>query len=57
MRLSREKEALTQAELARRLDCSQQAIAQADRFDSNPTVDSMRRWGKACGVRLSIKLG
>ena len=57
LRLSREKAEMTQAELASRLDSSQQAVAQAERWESNPTVDFMRRWAAACGSRLKVDLG
>jgi transcriptional regulator with XRE-family HTH domain len=57
LRLSREKAQLTQAELARRLDSSQQAVAQAERWESNPTVDFMRRWAEACRSKLTLEFG
>ncbi len=56
MRLAREKEGLTQVELARRLGCSQQAVAQAERWESNATVDFLLRWAAACGSRVEIRL-
>ena len=55
MRMAREASGLTQSELARRLDCSQQAVGQAERWDSNPTVEYIRRWAKACGATLGIE--
>ncbi len=57
LRLAREEADLTQSELARRLGCSQQAIAQAERWESNPTVEFIRRWAEACGVKATIELG
>lgn len=48
--------ARTQQELARELGCSQQAVAQAERLDSNPTVAFMRRWATACGCQLEIEI-
>ena len=54
MRLAREKAGLTQKSLSRGLGCSQQAVAQAERWDSNPTVDFLRRWMKACGATLAL---
>jgi DNA-binding XRE family transcriptional regulator len=57
MRLARENARLTQSEVARRLGCSQQAVAQAERWESNPTVDFLGRWAKACGAGLKIELG
>jgi transcriptional regulator with XRE-family HTH domain len=47
---------MTQHELAERLGRSQQAIAQAERSGSNPTVGFMRRWAAACGGKLSIRI-
>lgn len=56
-RLAREQAGFTQQELARRLGCSQQAIAQAERWNSNPSVDFMRRWAAKCGQKLEIRIG
>jgi DNA-binding XRE family transcriptional regulator len=56
LRLAREQAGLTQKELARRLQCSQQAIAQAERWNSNPSVDFMRRWAAKCGQRLDLRI-
>jgi DNA-binding XRE family transcriptional regulator len=56
LRLARERSGQTQQELAAKLDCSQQAIAQAERWQANPTVDLMRRWAEACGTRLRVEL-
>ena len=56
LRLAREKADLTQSELGRRLGCSQQAIAQAERWQSNPTVELIRRWAEACGVKARLEL-
>jgi DNA-binding XRE family transcriptional regulator len=43
-----------QRELAAHLGVTQQAIAQAERWVANPTVDFMRRWAEACGATLEI---
>lgn len=56
LREARERAGLTQAELARRLGCSQQAVAQAERWDGNPTVALLRRWADATGSRLELEL-
>jgi ribosome-binding protein aMBF1 (putative translation factor) len=56
MRLAREGTGLTQAELARRLACTQQAVAQAERWQGNPTAEFMRRWARACGATLKIEM-
>ena len=56
LRLSREEAGMTQADLARRLGASQQSVAQAERWNANPTVEFMRRWADACGARLRISL-
>lgn len=56
LRATREGAGLTQTDLAGRLGCSQQAVAQAERWESNSTVDFIRRWAEACGSKLKIKL-
>ncbi len=56
LRLARERSGQTQQELALKLGCSQQAIAQAERWQANPTVDLMRRWADACRARLRVDL-
>ena len=56
LRSSRERAGLTQADLARNLGCSQQAIAQAERWESNPTAEFMRRWADACGATVRIRI-
>ncbi|HUP19642.1 MAG TPA: helix-turn-helix transcriptional regulator [Gemmatimonadota bacterium] len=55
LRLAREAADLTQAELGERLGVSQQAVAQAERWDANPTASYMDRWARACGARLEIR--
>lgn len=45
---------LTQAELARRLGISQPAVAQLERFDSNPRIETLERALRAVGVELVI---
>lgn len=55
LRLAREEVNLTQARLARRLGCSQQAVAQAERWRSNPTLAFVRRWQQACGERRPME--
>ena len=54
LKLAREEAELTQKELASLLGASQQAIAQAERWQSNPTVLFMRSWLKACGRKLEL---
>lgn len=54
LRLARERAHLTQKALAQRLRCSQPAVAQAERWSSNPTVGFLRRWAKACGTELTL---
>ena len=56
LRFAREEAGLSQSRLAARLGCSQQAVAQAERWNSNPTIAFMRRWVDACGRRLSLAL-
>jgi transcriptional regulator with XRE-family HTH domain len=45
---------LTQAELARRLGISQPAVAQLERFDSNPRIETLERALRAVGAELVI---
>jgi transcriptional regulator with XRE-family HTH domain len=45
---------LTQAELARRLETTQSAIARLERDHSNPRVDTLVRALAACGQELSF---
>ena len=56
LRLAREDEGLSQQDMARRLGCSQQAVAQAERFTSNPTIGFMRAWARAVGRRVEVAL-
>ena len=56
LRLARELSGKTQAELASRLGISQQAVARAERWQSNPTVRFIERWAEALGARLTLGL-
>ncbi len=56
LREARERQGLSQTELADRLGCTQQAISQAERWHSNPTIDFMRRWAEALHLRLEVAL-
>lgn len=56
LRAAREAAGLTQAGLADRLGVRQQAVAQAERPDSNPTVALLAAWSSALGVELRIEL-
>jgi DNA-binding XRE family transcriptional regulator len=55
LRLAREEAGLTQTQLARRLGITQQAVAQAERWSSNPTWNLLRAWAEACGRRIVIE--
>lgn len=55
LREARERAGLTQRALADRLRCSQQAIAQAERWSSNPTVTLLRSWAAACGQQVDLR--
>ncbi len=55
LRLLREEAGLTQLQLARRLGCSQQAVAQAERWESNPSARFMASWAEALGRRLELR--
>ena len=56
LREAREAEGLSQTEVARRLGCSQQAVSQAERWESNPTANFLRAWAQAVdgGLRLEF---
>ena len=55
LRGAREQAGLTQKLLGEKLGVSQQAVAQAERWSANPTVEFMRRWADACGTSLDIR--
>ena len=56
LRSVREDAGITQEEMGRRLGCTQQAVAQAERWDSNPTVLFLRAWARALGRELTISI-
>jgi len=55
LRTVREDAALTQAQLAEKLGITQQAVARAERWNSNPTVGFIQRWANACGQRFELR--
>ena len=56
LRAARETAGLTQSQLAAKLGVTQQAIARAENWNSNPTVGLMNRWARECGRRLELRL-
>ena len=56
LRTVRESAGLTQAQVAEQMGITQQAVARAERWNSNPTVAFMRRWARACGQHLEIRI-
>jgi ribosome-binding protein aMBF1 (putative translation factor) len=56
LRAAREAVGLRQKDLAARLGITQQAVAQAERWEANPTIAFMRRWAAACGTSLEVSL-
>ncbi len=56
LRLVREDAGLTQRQLADELESSQQAVAQAERWTSNPSINFMKRWATACGMKMRVKI-
>lgn len=54
LREARERAGLSQKQMAERLGCSQQAVARAERPDSNPTVAFLKTWAEALGQTLEI---
>ena len=56
LREARERAGLSQAALAEKLGCRQQAISQAERADSNPTVRFLREWARALGTTVELEI-
>ncbi len=56
LREARERAGLTQSALARRIGVSQQAVAQAERWQSNPTWSLIRTWAEAVGAIARLTL-
>jgi DNA-binding XRE family transcriptional regulator len=56
LRLARESSGLTQTQLARRLGLSQQAVAQAERWESNPTLRLLEEWAAALDARVELAI-
>ncbi len=56
LRTAREDSGFTQGILGAKLGISQQAVAQAERWASNPSVYFMRRWSRACGFGFKIEV-
>ena len=56
LREAREASGLTQAALAGRLGVSQQAVAQAERWDSNPTIGFVDAWARRLNGRLCLDI-
>jgi len=56
LRGAREAAGLTQAELAARLGVSQQAVARAERADSNPTAALIEAWARALGAEVRLEM-
>ena len=52
----RERHGLTQPDVAERLGMTQSAVSQFERYDSNPTLRSLRRYALAVGARLNIEV-
>lgn len=55
LRVLREETGLSQAQLAERLGCSQQAVSQAERWESNPTVRFIQSWAEALDRELRLE--
>ena len=47
---------ITRAQIALKLGVTQQAVAQAERWDSNPSIAFIKRWADACNHRLELQL-
>lgn len=46
----------TQAEVAKELGISREAVAQFERHDSNPTLNTIKRYAIAVGARIDIRV-
>ena len=49
----REELGLTQADLARKIGVSQQAISKFERMDADPRLSTIRRYALAVGLKIS----
>jgi len=49
----REEMGLTQADLARKIGVSQQAISKFERMDADPKLSTIRRYALAVGLKIS----
>jgi transcriptional regulator with XRE-family HTH domain len=56
LRKSREEAGLTQAQMADRLGVTQQAVARAERADSNPSFRLLEAWAEALGARIRLEI-
>ena len=56
LRQARERAGLSQLDLSRRLGCTQQAISQAERWQSNPTAVFMDSWARETSCDLVLDL-
>jgi DNA-binding XRE family transcriptional regulator len=54
LREARHAAGLSQGMLADLLGITQQAVSQAERWNSNPTINLVRRWLTVCGHRLEL---
>jgi len=56
LRLAREKAGLTQKQLAETIETTQQAVAQAERWTSNPSINFIKRWVRICGMKIRLEM-
>jgi transcriptional regulator with XRE-family HTH domain len=56
LREARLRAGLTQAELGRRADRSQSQIARWERGDVKPSLETLRKLIRACGLELTFRL-
>lgn len=52
----RKKHGLTQGDVAERMSVSQSAVSQFERYDSNPTLATLRRYALAVGARIEERV-
>lgn len=52
----RQEHGLTQAEVASRMGVSQSAVAQFERYDSNPTLATIQKYALAVEAKLGLRV-
>lgn len=56
LKKQRQATGLSQEEVAERMDISQSAVAQFERYDSNPTLNTIMRYALAVGADIKVQV-